>query len=359
LSTGIAVMYRYKRLLKLLNIIGSVFASVTTIAAPANTALASTNRDIIAAVRMADKSLSQGVIVYSIKSNGKPGNYYNGKIIYLPNGQFEEDLEFPGTDSSSITYWDGENEISQAKVFGKPTNYGYISINPAKPLELDPDILPLDVRPGPSFPLGRGLSLLKNLQVVSATRGSVTITGIANGPASPPAVVTAELDPRNDFIAKRIEIEFPTGQDNKTFSGIWTFGSPMKAVSGQIIASSATYDVREKDISSSFVIHHADFAQPTLSIPTSIPAGNHVADMRAGRQVVLSLPHTETLDQILTMTRQQAAQMAAMAAQERATEEAIYMRSIAGRILMIVLAATIIAQIVLFLRRRRHPADVA
>lgn len=261
-----------------------------------------------------DAAVKQGTTVFKRATGGK---FYQFTLRYDPDHRFvlkqeafgNSQLKGQQTQPAVVQLFDGQDTYL---FFSDPqgAKKTYVSIEAGKPEEAGPAYrFSGGLYPGASPLLGRGLSLLSNPTLSSTKSRDVML----KGKASDGSIIHATLDPKHEFVAKRID-RYVGGQLIQTIS----LGSP-KRLDKVWVASGATcaYNRNGKSIvSDTYSLLAANFSGvPDKVFQARILKGSVALDERAGGQVSWDMKTSLSGQQLLLRTQRKTGQLADIKAQ--------------------------------------------
>lgn len=218
-------------------------------------------------IQKRDAAVAQGTISY-LQSRGDKSQWVRVLLEYRSDFRFRRKEENDGKISSGLTLpetvYDGVDwfNISPSTVI----------ISRGKPQELQLGMHTIDVTPKPSFPAGRGLSLLKN-HSITLKRNWATVKGEAEDGSR----VSADVDLRHSFLARKIT------RSNKAGRLIGVIMTKGELVNGAIAASAAYSGPRVKG---AWKFLKADFSSPAVArFKVALTAGPMIVDERMGEPI--------------------------------------------------------------------------
>lgn len=243
--------------------------------------------------------------------------------IYARDQRFVRTIGGQGRSEIKQIY-DGQDALMITQTGGKTS----VRITAGKPLELHGSRQLIGLYPGPCFVLGRGLSALQDVRVVSSPEPTV------EGRAIDGSLIKAVLDSKHDYIAKRIERRNQRGG----LVGVMTLRSPTLSEDGLWVAGETTYETYWQGNSdapsmrSVYRLLSAHFFQPdnqTFQFP--LQQGLTIFDDRLGNSVMFekTKPGEISKEALLPLTRRRLADIARLKAQTLSYERAALFKRIA------------------------------
>lgn len=233
-----------------------------------------------------DRDVSCGRISYVQSLNGSR-NATPVKIVY------DDALKFR---KSYIYLQKGFKAAFVEKVYDGQDSFdifqNQVVISSGKPIELDPGMFAVDVAPKPDFPMGRGLSSIKNHKV--EIQGNIIVV---SGMIDDNSLIKAYISSSDHLLARRIVRFDALGH----LIGTWfTSGE----ISNGRIAASAVYV--QSGRRSQWTFQKGDFQLPSSStFVVPLPPGVLVLDQRLGGSVAIrnDVGHTIYKNEVINVTK--------------------------------------------------------
>jgi len=263
--------------------------------------------EIIEMLRIADNKLSQGHLTYNMTKNIQFKDITDKRdvsvnLYYTNNGQYHV------INSGNIGQYPAEILYDGKDIFaieGKKENRPSIEVqvrDTSYPFHFTASSFSKELCNGPCFPLGRGLSLLKEIKILQDSSGIHL-----NGKTPEGVNIEAILDERYHYVAK--EIILKSGQDGKILKK-WIISNPKEFSNDIYIATEAKLINVSGRILTTYSINEAHFRLPDRQYFTfNFHNPDYtIVDGRVNGQVFVykpnSLPSDVTSDSLLKMTEE-------------------------------------------------------
>ena len=274
---------------------------------------------VLRQLHVADAAVQQGTTAFK-RSNG--GKFYRFTLRYDPNHRFvlkqeafsNSQLRGQQTQPEVVQLFDGQDTyLFYSDAQGAKKNY--VSIEAGKPEEAGPSYrFSGGLYPGASPLLGRGFSLLGNPTFTTAKNADI----ILRGEAPDGSIIRATLDPKHEFVAKRVE-RYRGKQLIQTIS----LGHP-KQVDKVWVASGATCAHNRNGkltVSDAYSLLQANFSEvPDEVFEARILKGTVALDEREGGQISWNMQTSLSGQKLLQRTQRKTRQLADLKAQAESAQ---------------------------------------